>query len=142
MPSITKSTCVSVYFSLIGILFTCSVWSQTLQGPFQVSNGNGPVLRSGVNGGSCYKKPLDLDAIWKESLDMAQQAINALNRYGTDRVVRATAETYFGIRPDETTNPANVFAPDQFLYDEVLSMATHFIRPSNRHAQGGPSSGY
>lgn len=52
---------------------------------------------------------------------MAKQAIASMNNYGSDQVVRATLQTYFGIRPNPTEVPPTVHADDQLIYDYVFS---------------------
>lgn len=73
---------------------------------FYVENGQGAVTRSGTAGtygGSCYNYDADLVAIYDEAIDMAQVAITALGDYASNPTIRATVQTFFGIKPDGTS---------------------------------------
>lgn len=50
-------------------------------------------------GGDCSNYPVA--NIYDEALLMAQAAIDAINNYGSDPVVRAQLQTFFGIVPDD-----------------------------------------
>lgn len=50
-------------------------------------------------GGDCSNYPLA--NMYSEALLMAQAAIDAINNYGSDQVVRAQLQTFFGIEPDD-----------------------------------------
>jgi len=57
---------------------------------------------------------------------MADQAMTSMSNYGSDQVVRATLETFFGISPDMTVSPPTVLAADQTMFDYVFGMNTLF----------------
>lgn len=86
---------------------------------FRVELGQVPVTRSGSGtyGGTCYGTDADLSAIYTEAIDLAQVALDSLNSYATSATVRATVETFFGIKPDSST-PTTVSASysAQFAY--------------------------
>lgn len=88
---------------------------------FRVENGEGPITRSGAGGwgGSCNGIDADLVAIYDEAIDMAREAVTAMDNYENDATIRATVQTFFGIRPDGTA----VSAADQayFAYARGLS---------------------
>ncbi|PKX88842.1 uncharacterized protein P174DRAFT_379765 [Aspergillus novofumigatus IBT 16806] len=94
---------------------------------FRVEQGQGPVTRSGSGtyGGTCYGTDADLSAIYTEAIDLAQVALDSLNSYATSATVRATVETFFGIKPD-SSSPTTVSAIDsaQFAYVKWL---TYFL---------------
>lgn len=70
---------------------------------FRVELSSGPVTRQGNSGGSCHGIDADLNAIYREAIDMAQVALDSINNYVEDSTVRATLETFFGIKEDEFT---------------------------------------
>lgn len=59
--------------------------------------------------------------IHTEAIDLAQVALDSLNSYATSATVRATVETFFGIRP-HLSSPTTVSASDsaQFAYVKCL----------------------
>lgn len=72
---------------------------------FYVEQGQG-------SGGSCASvmQNTDLNAIYNEAIDMAQAALDALADYGTDPVVRAEAQTFLGIQPNDADDgPASSY---------------------------------
>ncbi|OGE50200.1 hypothetical protein PENARI_c018G04463 [Penicillium arizonense] len=87
---------------------------------FRVEQGQGLITRSGTNGygGSCYDIDADLSAIYTEAIDMAQVALDALNNYATSATVRASVQTFFGIKPD-SSSPATVSASDAQYFTNV-----------------------
>jgi len=90
--------------------------------PFAVAKG--VQTRSGSNNGSCGTTTQWLNPIWNEAIDMADQAMTSMSNYGSDQVVRATLETFFGISPDMTVSPPTVLAADQTMFDYVFGMKT------------------
>ncbi|RAK85367.1 hypothetical protein BO79DRAFT_239903 [Aspergillus costaricaensis CBS 115574] len=72
---------------------------------FWVEKATGPVTRSGQSGdlgGSCAPYMDVLNDIYLEAIDMAEVALEALNNYASNPVIRATLQTYMGIKPDGT----------------------------------------
>ncbi|KAL4946998.1 hypothetical protein BDW69DRAFT_204885 [Aspergillus filifer] len=70
---------------------------------FWVSNGTGPIRRSGGGnyGGSCYGIDADLHAIYLEAIEMAEVALTALNDYANSPTVHATVQSFWGIEPND-----------------------------------------
>ncbi|GKZ39475.1 hypothetical protein AbraIFM66950_000383 [Aspergillus brasiliensis] len=72
---------------------------------FWVEKATGPVTRSGQSGdlgGSCAPYMDVLGDLYLEAIDMAEVALEALNNYASNPVIRATLQTYMGIKPDGT----------------------------------------
>ncbi|PYI12288.1 hypothetical protein BO78DRAFT_424757 [Aspergillus sclerotiicarbonarius CBS 121057] len=72
---------------------------------FWVEKGAGAVTRSGQSGnlgGSCYPYTDVLNDLYLEAMDMTEVALEALGNYASNPTVRATLETYMGIKPDGT----------------------------------------
>ncbi|GLA52753.1 hypothetical protein AnigIFM63604_009629 [Aspergillus niger] len=99
---------------------------------FRVELGQGPVTRSGSGtyGGTCYGTDADLSAIYTEAIDLAQVALDSLNSYATSATVRATVETFFGIKPDSST-PTTVsasysaqFAYVKYIFGQIVAFST------------------
>ncbi|KAF7131077.1 hypothetical protein CNMCM5793_004064 [Aspergillus hiratsukae] len=99
---------------------------------FRVEQGQGPVTRSGSGtyGGTCYGTDADLSAIYTEAIDIAQVALDSLNSYATSATVRATVETFFGIKPD-SSSPATVSAIDsaqfayvKYIFGQIIAFST------------------
>lgn len=108
---------VSIFF-LIGQCHALDVYSR-----FRVEQGQGPITRSGAQGygGSCYGVDADLSAIYTEAIDMAQVALDALNNYATSATVRASVQTFFGIKAD-SSSPTTVAASDAIFFQKAKSM--------------------
>ncbi|KAK9424885.1 hypothetical protein SUNI508_13338 [Seiridium unicorne] len=90
---------------------------------FRVENGQGAVTRNGntsTYGGSCYSNSADLAAIYAEATDMAQVTVTALGTYSSNPTVRATVETFWGIKPDGTS----VSTAHQAYFSYVLGEMT------------------
>jgi len=100
-------------------MFISQSWALDINSRFRVEQGQGPVTRSGSGtyGGTCYGTDADLSAIYTEAIDLAQVALDSLNSYATSATVRATVETFFGIKAD-SSSPTTVSAIDsaQFAY--------------------------
>lgn len=76
-------------------------------------------------GGDCSNYPLA--NIYSEALLMAQAAIDAINNYGSDPVVRAQLQTFFGIEPDDAGDAvspaqANQLANVQGLFSLMVKI--------------------
>jgi hypothetical protein len=63
----------------------------------------------------------DLSAIYTEAIDMAQVALDALNNYATSATVRASVQTFFGIKAD-SSSPTTVAASDAIFFQKAKSM--------------------
>lgn len=94
---------LAFFLSLI-IVPTCAV---DIYSRFRVEQGIGPITRSpgttGTYGGTCYGIDADLGTLYTEAIDMAQAALTFLDNYATSATVRATVQTYFGIKPASDT---------------------------------------
>lgn len=105
---------------------------------FRVEQGQGPVTRSGSGtyGGSCYGTDADLSAIYTEAIDFAQVALDSLNSYATSATVRATVETFFGIKPD-SSSPTTVSAIDSAQFAYVKCKFIFLFTPPVSHSAYG-----
>lgn len=95
--------CICLLFFL-GRCYALDAYSR-----FRVEEGTGPVTAAGTfgYGGTCYgvgEEGADLDAIYTEAIDMAQVALDALNNYANSATVRATVQTFLGIKPASETS--------------------------------------
>ncbi|CAG8960672.1 hypothetical protein HYFRA_00013440 [Hymenoscyphus fraxineus] len=111
---------------------------------FRVALAPGPVTRSfglGQNyGGSCYHYNANLAAIYAEAIDMAQVAVTALETYNNNRRVRATLQTFFGIRPGPdgisvASNQLQLFNDVKAAFQDIIADSTNTFNA----ATGTPS---
>ncbi|KMK58909.1 hypothetical protein Y699_00110 [Aspergillus fumigatus Z5] len=119
--------------SWIGIfMFISQSWALDINSRFRVEQGQGPVTRSGSGtyGGTCYGTDADLSAIYTEAIDLAQVALDSLNSYATSATVRATVETFFGIKAD-SSSPTTVSAIDsaqfayvKYIFGQIIAFST------------------
>ncbi|OJJ66436.1 hypothetical protein ASPBRDRAFT_201060 [Aspergillus brasiliensis CBS 101740] len=96
---------------------------------FWVEKATGPVTRSGQSGdlgGSCAPYMDVLGDLYLEAIDMAEVALEALNNYASNPVIRATLQTYMGIKPDGTEVSAahtSQFNSIKETFNEVIKFA-------------------
>lgn len=65
-------------------------------------------------GGSCEGIDMDLDAVYREAIDMARVAVAAMDGYTTDATVRASLLTFFGIQEDPSTHTVSAGSAARF----------------------------
>lgn len=84
-------------------LFIISTAAQDVYRQFAVVND--PLEDSKHAHGSCRSLPKDVDlqALYREAIDMARIVVTSLKRYTEDQTVRASVITFFGI--NETADP-------------------------------------
>lgn len=75
--------------------------------------------QDGYYGGSCKDVDMDLNAIYKEAIDMAQVAKDAMDNYSKDDQVRKMLKNFFGITEDKNTHKVK---DGQDRFDFVKSM--------------------
>ncbi|KAJ6031530.1 hypothetical protein N7540_002262 [Penicillium herquei] len=79
---------------------------------------------------TCYGIDQDLNAIYAEAIDMAQVALDSLSSYATSATVRASVETFFGIKPDSSTfttvsaGYATQFAYLKNVFEQIVAFST------------------
>ncbi|RAL04125.1 uncharacterized protein BO80DRAFT_452725 [Aspergillus ibericus CBS 121593] len=97
---------------------------------FWVEKATGVVTRSLKNGnlgGTCDPYLDVLNDLYLEAIDMAEVALEALDNYASNPTVRATLETYMGIKPDGTGVSAahtSQFNDIKAAYQKVVDFST------------------
>ena len=101
---------------------TITVWTLEVGEVFRIETGsNGPITRTGNLGGSCDDNNMDLASVYRETIDMANVAVTAMNNYASDATVRATLFTFFGIKEDAATHTVSASSATRF--SEVRGMS-------------------
>ncbi|KAJ5437786.1 uncharacterized protein N7458_008784 [Penicillium daleae] len=85
-------------------------------------------------GGSCEGIDMDLDAVYREAIDMARVAVAAMDGYTTDATVRASLLTFFGIQEDPSTH--TVSAGSAARFSTVRANLQEVINDSQRQFSG------
>lgn len=88
--------------------------SQSVNTRFRIEQGTGAITRTGNMGGSCEDIDMDLDAVYREAIDMARVAVAAMDDYTSDATVRASLFTFFGIQEDESTHTVSAGSAARF----------------------------
>jgi hypothetical protein len=106
-----------VILPVIGFLST-QAWSQDVYTRFFVEKGTGPITRTGNMGGSCegvdVEKGFDIALVYREAIDMASIALEAMNYYNSDANVRANLFTWFGIEENPTSHTVAAASVSRF----------------------------
>ncbi|KAL4861389.1 hypothetical protein BDV12DRAFT_204059 [Aspergillus spectabilis] len=99
---ILSSVLIMNYLALF--LFLAGCHAADIYSRFYVSQGQGPITRSGNGnyGGCCYGIDADVNALYLEAIDMAEVALAALNRYASDTTIQATVKSFSGIHPNKS----------------------------------------
>lgn len=80
-------------------------------------------------GGDCSNYPVA--DMYSEALLMAQAAIDAINNYGADPVVRAQLQTFFGIAPDDAGDAVSPAQANQLANVKGLFFFLFFFFPQS-----------
>jgi hypothetical protein len=112
------STQVCTRYALL-VLVAClalaiTAVSQNVSTRFRIEQGTGAITRTGNMGGSCEDIDMDLDAVYREAIDMARAAVAAMDDYTSGATVRARLFTFFGIQEDESTHTISTKSTAQF----------------------------
>ncbi|OQE20924.1 hypothetical protein PENFLA_c015G02639 [Penicillium flavigenum] len=132
------STQVCMRYALL-VLVAClalaiTAVSQNVNTRFRIEQGTGAITRTGNMGGSCEDIDMDLDAVYREAIDMARVAVAAMDGYTSDATVRASLFTFFGIQEDESTH--TVSAGSAARFSRVKANLQEVIDDSQRQFSG------
>ncbi|KAM5443235.1 hypothetical protein MferCBS31731_001552 [Microsporum ferrugineum] len=131
VPGTLWFTIIVWFTHLLSLSASVDVYSR-----FRVQMGLGPITRTDrYTGGSCEGLDVDMQAVYNEAIDMAAVSIEAINSYATDKVIRATLKSFFGIQPD-SADPTLVAAESISLLNTVRNTFQGIIDDSHNTHNG------